>query len=280
MIKNNDKPTILIVDDNFYNIELLILVLNIGDYRLEYTKSGIDAISILSEKKVDLILLDIIMPEIDGFEICRRIKSKKKLAHIPIIFITGLADVKDKVRAFDVGGVDYITKPFLKEEVISRVNAHLTIVNYQSKIQKALSTAKKNEVLLNEYQKVANLGSYVFDISNGSWTSTAILDNIFGINNTYRRDISTWMNIVHKEDKQVLKDYFENNIFKNKESLNVEYRIIRQSDKQERWVHSIAKPVINKQGEVVKLIGTITDITEKVNVLKSLSIQKGLFETV
>lgn len=145
----NREKTILIVDDSKLNIRVLSDILKEKDYRIALAKSGKMALEFVEMKKPDLILLDILMPEIDGFEVCARLKASPETKNIPIIFISGLDKSKDIVRGFKAGAVDYIVKPFQKEVVLARVNTHLKLNETQQKLK------RKNEELkglLNEVE--------------------------------------------------------------------------------------------------------------------------------
>jgi len=144
-----NKKTILIVDDSKLNIEILSDILKTKLYRIVVTKSGKKALEFAKIKKPDLILLDIMMPEINGFEVCGLLKNNSETADIPIIFISGLDKSKDIVKGFQVGAVDYIVKPFQKEVVLARVNTHLKLSETQKKIEKTNNELTK---LLNEVQ--------------------------------------------------------------------------------------------------------------------------------
>ena len=122
---------------------------------------------------------------------------------------------------------------------------------------------RDSEYLLRESQKVANLGSYVLDIPGGIWKSSLILDDIFGIDKKYNKDVSGWLQIVHPEDRAMMQDYFATNMLTNHESFNKEYRIKRINDQQERWVHGVGELEFNDDGNPIKMIGTIQDITER-----------------
>jgi len=133
---NNDgtQYTVLIVDDMSINIQILSGFLK-TDYHIKVAATGKKALEIVSsENPPDLILLDVIMPEVNGFEICRHLKQNEKTKEIPVIFITVLADVENKVKGFAVGGADYVTKPFQREEVIARVRTHLKIKEQNSRL--------------------------------------------------------------------------------------------------------------------------------------------------
>jgi len=126
------KPFILIVDDEPFNLMILSKILNNEGYETLTASDGFEALRISEQEKPDIILLDIMMSGIDGYEVCRRLKENTNLKAISVIFISSLNDSKDIVEAFRSGGVDYITKPFKPEEVTTRVNTHLKL-HQQSK---------------------------------------------------------------------------------------------------------------------------------------------------
>lgn len=154
---NHNKDLILIVDDQPNNLKVLSSVLS-EKYSLSVAESGIRALSILDKMKPDLILLDIMMPEMDGYEVCERLKNNEDLKDIPVIFLTARTDIEDIVKGFEVGAVDYITKPFNFQELQVRVKTHLSFAHAKETIivQKA-ELEKSNTQLLeahNEMQKL------------------------------------------------------------------------------------------------------------------------------
>lgn len=124
-MKKNNNRTILIVDDTKTNVDVLVQTLK-SDYKLGVTLNGKDAIRFAGTHHPDLILLDIIMPEMDGFEVCRVLKADLKTREIPIIFITAMDNQAHRTRCLECGGVDYITKPFVPKEVKDKIANHLT----------------------------------------------------------------------------------------------------------------------------------------------------------
>jgi len=126
---------ILIVDDTPDNLRLLSKTLSEQGYEVQCAINGKLALMAVKHEPPDLILLDIKMPEMDGYEVCERLKMQEETAAIPVIFLSALDDVFDKVKAFTVGGVDYITKPFQVEEVFARIENQLTIRRLQQKLQ-------------------------------------------------------------------------------------------------------------------------------------------------
>ena len=129
-------PTVLVVDDNPNNVKVIALTLRPLNYKLVIATNGKSAIEMVDKTQPDLVLMDIMMPEMDGHEACRIIKSKKKNENLPIIFLTALNDKENTVKGFESGGVDYITKPFNKNELISRVRTHLELKHTQDSLRK------------------------------------------------------------------------------------------------------------------------------------------------
>lgn len=129
------QGNILIVDDTPANLELLTRMLTRKGYTVQAVDSGHQALSTIEATQPELILLDICMSDLDGYEVCNQLKANESTSKIPIIFISALNEVSDKVRAFEAGGVDYITKPFRVAEVIARVTTHVTIRRLQQQLQ-------------------------------------------------------------------------------------------------------------------------------------------------
>ena len=118
---------ILVVDDTPANIQTVAAILKGQGYQLSVATTGKQALDVLEKIRPDLILLDVMMPELDGFETCRRIKSTEAWKDIPIIFLTAKTETADLVKGFEMGAVDYVGKPFNAHELLARVNTHLTV---------------------------------------------------------------------------------------------------------------------------------------------------------
>jgi putative two-component system response regulator len=145
--RENASFEILIVDDNPQNLKVLSEILRQVSYKVRTTTSGRLALKSLALKPVDLILLDINMPELNGYEVAETIKSDMQLKDIPIILITALSSIEDKLKGFEKGAVDYITKPFMLEEVLVRVETHLKLKEARQLLQ---LENQKLEKLVNE----------------------------------------------------------------------------------------------------------------------------------
>ena len=126
--------SILIVDDIADNLRVLSGTLSQKGYKIRCAKNGATALKVANKVIPDLILLDIKMPGMNGYEVCQKLKADEQTKDIPIIFLSALDDVLDKVKAFEVGGIDYITKPFQVEEVLVRVKTHLALQSAKAKV--------------------------------------------------------------------------------------------------------------------------------------------------
>ena len=133
---DNNEADILVVDDTPENLELLSEMLKTNGYKVRPVTGGVPALQAARSAPPDLILLDINMPDINGYDVCQRLKADDALKGIPVIFISALGDTLDKVRAFQSGGVDYITKPFWLDEVMARIGTHLRVRQLQLELER------------------------------------------------------------------------------------------------------------------------------------------------
>ena len=161
---NLSQKDIIIVDDTPDNLRVLSSMLIAEGYRVRKALNGEMALTACSKSSPDLCLLDIIMPGMDGYEVCRRLKSDEKTRHIPVIFISALDAPFDKIKAFKAGGIDYITKPFQVEEVLARVENQLTIQQLQRNLTEQNARLEQlNEELL---RSNADLEQFAFAASH------------------------------------------------------------------------------------------------------------------
>jgi putative two-component system response regulator len=147
---------ILIVDDVSENIKVAISILKHNEYNFSYALNGKQAIEILKTKRFDLILLDIMMPEIDGFQLCKIIKNSPAIADTPIIFLTAKVDIESIAKGFELGAVDYVTKPFHPIELKSRVSTHLELYKYRKDLKKS-NKQLNNEIVSVKKQHFTDL---------------------------------------------------------------------------------------------------------------------------
>lgn len=160
--------TILVVDDTKSNIDILVELLN--EYDIITSLNGQDAIQSVKDEDIDLILLDIMMPELDGFEVCKILKSDESTKNIPIIFLTAKTEKEDMEKGFKLGAVDYLTKPFYSAELKARVKTHLELRSYQKDLEeKVIEESRKNRLtdqILFQKTKEAEMGELLMQISH------------------------------------------------------------------------------------------------------------------
>ncbi|MFB3766139.1 MAG: response regulator [Methanotrichaceae archaeon] len=150
----NQPDDILIVDDTLPNLKLLSQMLTERGYQVRAALNGARALAAIQSAPPDLILLDVMMPEMDGYELCRRLKADERTFSIPVLFISALSETEDKIKGFNVGGLDYITKPFQLEEVLARVETHLKLRHLQMEIR---AREEVERTLLNASSDIAIL---------------------------------------------------------------------------------------------------------------------------
>lgn len=182
-----EKTTILIVDDTETNIDILLELL--GDkYDVMVALNGKSALEIVKEDKIDLILLDIMMPEMDGYEVCKILKSEPETKDIPVIFITAKTDEDSIEKAYEVGGIDYVTKPFKPRELFVRVKTQISLKNLIENLEYMASYDEMTGIY--NRRKFFSLATKRFDESKENLYAVMMdIDNFKNINDTYGHPI-------------------------------------------------------------------------------------------
>ena len=176
------QDNILIVDDTPANLRLLSQILSGRGYKVRAAIDGAHTLIAVQAAPPDLILLDIRMPKMDGYEVCRRLKADERTADIPVLFISALGETEDKVKAFAAGGVDYVTKPFQTKEVLARVETHLALRRLHHQLQAAnTELARRLEELKTRNEELQTALSTIKTLSGlvpiCAWCSRKIQDD-------------------------------------------------------------------------------------------------------
>lgn len=216
-MSNSKTNSILIVDDNNNNIRVLFEILHNSGFQVSVVKSVEMALEKVPSIQPDLILLDVMMPGIDGFETCSRLKANENTKDIPIIFMTALTELENKIKGLQLGAVDYITKPIHVEEVLARVNVHLSLINTQNnlleeiserreaeaKLQQTLNELKQTQTQLIQSEKMSSLGQMVAGIAHEINNPINFIYGNINYVNEYTNNLLTIINIY----QQIYPDY-------------------------------------------------------------------------
>ena len=259
----HDLKTILIIDDLEANVHTLIELLE-DKYDILASLDGESGLELVEEEKVDLILLDIMMPGIDGFEVCSRLKNNAKTKDIPVIFITAYSHESSIEKAYEVGGVDYITKPFKAREVLSRINIHLSLSEQKHHLEhlvneKTLQLQEKNKKL-ELSQEIAKLGFWSYDIQHKQLFWSSELYNLFGLDkNSFTPTYENFLDLIHPDDKDQVNETYLKSLEKQI-SYETVHRICLNNGNI-KWIKERCKTSFDKHGKPLISIGTAQDIT-------------------
>ena len=270
---------ILIVDDEAASLKLLQTILAADGHVVRPFINAELALRSITVEMPELILMDIRMPGLNGFEACRRIKQDEKLEEIPVIFISAASDTEDKVKAFAEGGVDYITKPFQKEEVIARVRTHIKLSHTIQRKQKMAEALRKSEESLKIAQSIAHLGHWEWDVSSGQFVCSEEMCRILELGANERvGSQETFLQAVHPDDRARVASHLHDVLSGN--SFDIEYRIILNSGKM-RVVHGKGELFCLEKGLQSKIIGTVQhveelDKTKMLGVIQDITERKAL----
>jgi PAS domain S-box-containing protein len=278
-----DQPEVMVVDDNPTSLNILTEILGFDGYRVRPSSSGLLALKSVTERMPDMILLDVRMPDIDGYEVCRRLKSDERSRNIPVIFISALGETTEKVEGFRVGGVDYITKPFGVEEVLARVKTHLTLRNMRKELeaqneqlQQEVTERKQAEGALRESEAkyrvlIDNLPSIVYR-GYADW-SVDFMDRKVELIIGYPADEFNsrqrkWSDIMIEEDIESAGIIFKEALKTNKSYVR-EYRI-RNKAGEILWIQERGHIVCDTEGKIEYVSGVCFDITERKHLEKAV----------
>ena len=289
---NTDRVTsyrgnILIVDDLPDNLRLLRDTLSVQGYKVRSATTGAMAIRAAQSPATELILLDIKLPDLDGYEVCRQLKSNEQTKDIPIIFLSALNDTSNKVQGFAAGGVDYISKPFQAEEVLARVEIHLTIRRLRQKLQEQNSSLtqeiEENQRLKNIYFAEKELAQVTLK-SIGDAVITTDAANIIKYFNPVAESLTGWKSEdaegLHLSEVLIIinettRESVDNPIVKALEKGRIvglaNHTILIARDGTEHCIEDSAAPIRDHQGQVIGAVLVLHDVTESRNLAKKLS---------
>lgn len=244
------SPEILVIDDTPENLQLLVNLLTNRGYQVRAYTSGNLAIQGIKKSPPDLILLDIMMPEMSGYEVCKLLKSDPEIPEIPVIFISAMDQVIDKVKAFEVGGVDYITKPFQVQEVVARVQVQLenrflrqSLEERNQDLSQALTQIQTTQNHLIQSEKMAALGQLIACIAHEINTPLgAILASSNNSQTAIQEFLETLPQLVNETSSADKEQFFalldcslkaEKQKFNSKEKRQLKREITRHLEEQE-----------------------------------------------
>lgn len=296
---------ILVIDDSTANLQLLLSLLKENGYTVYPALDGELALKSLQFTLPDLILLDIKMPRMDGYEVCRRLKAHQRTSSIPVIFLSAKEDELDKVKGFQAGGVDYITKPFQPEEMLARVRIHLRMreltedleQEVQARTIELMVSNKRLEEEVAERRQVeealrisserlqlatraAHIGIWDWDVVNNELLWEASMYQLYGIQEAdFGGAYDAWIHTVHPEDK-VRTDEAIQAALRGEREYSAEFRIVRP-DGSTRHIKAESKTILDQDGKPLRMIGTNIDITEiKQAEMRILSLNQELEQRV
>ena len=258
----NNPVLILYLEDNPRDAELVREKLQqiLLAYELQITSDRAEYEAALARIRFDLILSDYRLPGYDG--LAALALAQEKQPEVPFILISGTLGEEQAVDCMRLGATDYVLKKNLTRLVPAVLRA-LTEAEEHQKRRDAEHALQESELLLRESQAIAGLGSYVLDISTGLWRSSAIMDQVLGIDEAYDRSVAGWLALIHPDDRPMMADYMNSEVLGRGQRFNKEYRIRRPRDQAECWVHGLGQLEFDSQGHPKKMNGTIQDITPR-----------------
>ena len=269
MKKYEDFPTglVMVVDDNPANVDLLKKLLKRQGYNVQTFINSRFALKSALSSPPNLILLDIKMPDIDGFAFSRLLKENPETADVPVIFISALVETEDKLKAFEAGGVDYITKPFQAAEVLARVRTHLDLYITKKHLDELVdirtAELQDSELKLLKAQQIAHIGSWELDLITDSLYWSDEIYRIFGLQpQQFGATYEAFLKYIHPDDREFVNKAYTDSV-KNKTSYNIVHRLLLD-DGTIKYVNERYDTTYNDKGKVVYSIGTVQDITTRI----------------
>ncbi len=305
-----DRKTLLVVDDSPEMIGLVRAVLGKHGYDIRIATDGRKALDRAAAERPDLILLDILMPGMDGYETCRRLREQPETRNTPVIFLSALTETHDKIAGFDLGAVDFVTKPIDFPELLARIRTHLSLHDLRRDLRemnrtledkvrertRALSAAnrallaeieerrrteaqlRENKERLKEAQRIARVGHWERDHAAGRLTWSDETFRIFCVDPADGASYKTYLARIHPDDRERVKTEYENAV-QDRETFDTTFRMVRR-DGAVKHIHERSRTDYDAGGRPLRTIGTCQDITERIqmeeeNSLLNLRLQQA-----
>ena len=264
-----EKPniTILIVDDTAINLQILTTIVTTEGYNILLAQSGEEALRVANEYHPDIILLDVMMSKMDGFDVCRQLKANPSTQPIPVIFVTARTDVEAVEKGFDVGGDDYVSKPFNDRVLLARLKNH--VERYQRQRELTINRERLNTAL-----DAAQIGSFTIRLPEKIWIPDEQLMRLFGIESDVDTfNLNTWYEHVIPEDIENTIKRIEGCIIKDS-FYKFEFRIFDSVGGYKWFRCSMQVSERNEKDEPLLIVGVNVDITKEHSMLDTIRIQE------
>jgi len=296
MTPSPHKGSILVIDDQPASLRLLMTILTEHGYAVHPANEGDLGLRFVKHTLPDLVLVDIRMPGMDGYQVCACLKNNPATQAIPVVFISSIDQVIDKVKAFRAGAVDYVAKPFEAEEVLARIETHISLrrlrenlesavrdrtsqlvaanarlkaeiqerVRAEEELGKSEAHLRRSESYLAEAQRLSHTGSWAWDVRSREyvyWSRERY--NFFGFDPEQNSipPFETVCRRFHPEDWPKIDGALEK-VVREKADFKVDFRVVLP-DGTVKYAHTVGHPVLDASGEVVELVGSTVDVTEQ-----------------
>ena len=265
MSEVSQQATVMVVDDTPANLFMLEEILRGAGYRVVTAPGGREAIEQLPRLAPDLILLDLVMPGMDGIELCRTLKADRELHVVPVMFISALDDVVSKVRALEEGAVDYVSRPFAAAELLARVRTQLALRAARRALERQqqdleAAVGQRTEQLLHA-QRIARIGAWAIDIEQDRIEWIGETHRMFGLPDRSPVSFADSIRRVHPEDRPRVEQAWRDVLEGRQPDYRVTYRVVM--DDKVSWIDERAELQRDAGGRPVRALGMVQDVSER-----------------
>lgn len=266
---------ILVVDDTPASLKLLTALLESEGYEVLSAISGKLALFSASSNPPDLILLDVRMPVMDGFEVCRLLKSNPVTCDVPVIFVSAASESDEKVLGFQIGAVDFVAKPYQRDELLARVRTHLELHRLRNNLERLVADRTAN---LNYAQSIAHLGSWELELSSGQLEWTNEIFNILELDQSLCTPSDALLQAaIHPDDRANVVAAHDQALADQK-PYQIIYRLL-MPDARIKWIEARCTNYFTADGKLLRSVGTIQDVTAREETAIELRISAVAFDT-